>query len=676
MPGNHTIPAEVGPRFDVGIVSATYGSAGFIVKPGTYRREQQLIKRADVVAALQTALADRDIQFWTRVTQSDWRQGDGQELFGGALSWDTRGIDVHVPNEISAWSSQSGLDSVTTAGIGHGAAIAAAGVGGAAVAAFAWTSGNYRVSSNITNDVPTFSTFTTGGAGLVLDIVSDGANFYFATTGTGVWTTTAAAPGNLTQYDLGANGPYHRLVWDALRRRLFGILAPSAGRALHQVNSGAAPTVIYDFQQGRLDAIEQSAGRIYVGWNTGDAIDNSQGRSMVAYYDGTSTVEAAIGADASQIVGLKSAGVFWVGVIFNDVMASTAVTTAGSEFTLCFMSSGGISGYRNLPDGRLLRNAATFSPFYAMQDWLAIQGVPGPSGGGMTWFGVGPYVWFYNQGQGGTGRAFGRSVITVGGTNYTPHIVGLIAPGDKMVALVLLLDATFANVGGAVWQVSGLTTPNQIADVNDNKLTSGRIDLALPYVDKFWHGFEVVCDPLVAGQQIQMEYSIDDGAIYTLCQSTAAHPNPYSTISGSQPLFLVQRVNPHIRYRIQLVGSGGAVSPRVHAVSAQFAPGNPDLRMWTFTLLCQKNTRLRNNQVDGTEPRDLLDYLFNISERSEPVTFYDNNEALDSVGSRRAHTCWVMQVGQTTVNTSGVYNPLLQEGEVQIMLWETTRSGT
>lgn len=670
MPGNATIPLEVGPRYDVGFVSAAFGSGGFTVKPGTYRREQQLIKRADVVASLQTALADRDINFWTRVSQFDWRRGGGQQLFTDGYFDTSRGIDTHVAGTLTIWSAQSVLDSVTTGAIGRGAAIAAAGVGGAAVAAFAWTNGNYRVSSNISNVAPAFSTFTTG-AGMVLDIASDGSNFYFACVSGGVWTTTAAAPGNLTQYDTGAN-VYHRLAWDPLRRRLFGILAPSAGRALHQINSGGAATVIYDFQQGRLDAILVYFGYVYVGWNTGDAFNDSQGSSYIYAYDGTNMVEEASGADAGQIVGLKVADIrFWVGMVFNDVFNSPDLTTAGSQFSLCYSNGDQIVGFVNMPDGRLIRHSTTFSPMYGMQDWLAIQSTPDTVVAGQSFFGVGPYVWRWDQSIGGASRAFGRASVSVGGTSYTPHVVGLVAAGDKMVALALLLDGTFANVGGMVWQVSGLSTPNLIADADDNKLTSSRLDLSLPYVDKFWYGFEVTCEPLANGQELSMEYSINDGTTWNSCPSTTIHPNPFTTISGTSPLFLVNLVNPHIKYRLQMRATGGATTPIVHAVSAKFAPSNPNLKVWTMTLVCQRNMRLRNNQIDETEPRDLLDYLFNISQSGQTVDFYDNNETLDSGGNRVRHSVWIMQAAQSTVNTSGKYNPLLQEGEVEVVCWET-----
>lgn len=671
MVANHTIPLEIGPRWDVGIVSATYGSCGLVIKPGTYRREQQLIKRADVVAALQTAMADRDINFWTRVTQTDWRQGSGATIFADSLFSDSRGIDIHVPGAISAWSGQTNLDSTVAGAIGRGAAIAAAGVGGAAVAAFAWTAGNYRVSSDITNSVPTFTTYTTGGAGTVLDIVSDGTNFYFATTGTGVWTTSAAAPGNLTQYDSGANGPYHRLVWDSLRKRLFGITAPGTDRVLHQVNSGGAPTVIYDFDQGRLDAIENVFSRIYVAWNTGSAINDSQGISRVFYYDGANVYEAASGADGSQIVSLKTAGsVLWAGIVFNDIYNSSDITTPGSQFTLSYVSGGLIAGYRNLNDGRLLQNAATYSPQYSFDSWAALLGIPGNVSNGQTYFGCGPYVYKYDNAVGGVSRAFGRSTVTVSSTDYTPHIVGLVPVGDKLVALVQLLNGSYVNSGGMVWQVSGLTTPNLIVDSTDNTLASGRIDLSLPYVDKYWHGFEVVCDPIAANQQIQMEYSIDDGTTWTLCPSSSAHPNPYSTLAGTLPFFTVGVVNPHIKYRIQLRGTSGAASPVVHSVSAQFAPGNPTLKMWSFTVQARNNPRLRNNQVDDTYSQDVLDFLFDIAQENETVTFYDSNEALSS-GSRVAHTVWVMQASQATINTGNTYNPTLQEGDVDLVLWET-----
>ena len=55
--------------------------------------------------------------------------------------------------------------------------------------------------------------------------------------------------------------------------------------------------------------------------------------------------------------------------------------------------------------------------------------------------------------------------------------------------------------------------------------------------------------------------------------------------------------------------------------------------------------------MDDTEPRDVLDFLFNVSHESSPVIFYDSNETVTQ-GQRIAHTVWVMQSSQSTLNTS------------------------
>ena len=123
-----TIPAEVGPKWDCGFSSPTWGDAGFVVKAGTYHRTQQLVKRTDVTGALQTAIADRDISFWTRDSQSDWSYGFNQKVFGTSASskgsFDySQGIDNHVPGSIRLVPQPTVLDSTTASQVYRGSCL-------------------------------------------------------------------------------------------------------------------------------------------------------------------------------------------------------------------------------------------------------------------------------------------------------------------------------------------------------------------------------------------------------------------------------------------------------------------------------------------------------------------------------------------------------------------------
>src|SRR5438309_605247 len=95
----------------------------FFIKPGTFRRQQQLVKRQEVVAALSQAIADRDIDFWTRVSQFDWSKGQNQELFTDPSRYsDSRGIDVHKLGAISLVPATTQLAGAAVQNRGRGAA--------------------------------------------------------------------------------------------------------------------------------------------------------------------------------------------------------------------------------------------------------------------------------------------------------------------------------------------------------------------------------------------------------------------------------------------------------------------------------------------------------------------------------------------------------------------------
>jgi hypothetical protein len=253
--------------------------------------------------------------------------------------------------------------------------------------------------------------------------------------------------------------------------------------------------------------------------------------------------------------------------------------------------------------------------------------------------------------------------VVIAGTTYQTHIVGLIAVQQKFVALVQLLDnVSGAPVGGAIMQISGSTTPNLAVSNTDNKLTSSRIDLGLPYVPKYWYGFEVsLAQAMTVGQQVSMEYSLDDGNTWTATTNSAL-VGPTTT---SRFTFLVGQVNPHIRYRVGMTATGGAVSPAITAIAAKFAPSNPQASVWAFTAIGLDQLRARNNLILDPSGKDILAFLFNIAQKSETVTYYDFNDS-----TRTPHTVWPMTVGQNSMGIGGTYSPLRAEGELDIVLWE------
>jgi len=639
-----TLPDEVGPKYDCGLVSPTWGQLGLNLKPGSYHRDQQLIKRQEVVAALSQAIADRDIEFWTRESQFDWTKGQNQQLFSDPSRYaDASGIDVSTLGALKLVPLPSVVATAPGPISGRGAALAFGGTAAAnAVLYFPWTDGNYTYSLD---RGATWQTSTTPAGGKISDIMPGigAVLFSFYNVG-GLW-TTGLPPAALTQWDTGLNR-YSKLIYDPLRKRFYGITAADQNVQLHQLNAGGAPTIIFDFGFGRLDGLALYQGNIVMSWNI-SAYLRGTGPSRIYQYDGTNVTRLADMPDDTFVTGLHPA----LGYLFITAMESTPFFTSGDHAGLYYMI--GTSAPVRIDD----------------LDATYLDDIPGACFLGYPHFmaALGTSLFVCTQQRlmrydlnpliGGLSRSFGdnaiggiagwlQGILSVAGIVY--GIVGQIGVGPG--GVVKLSGSTFGlvAVGGAAGQ----------------RLTSSRFDLGLPYVDKYWYAFEITCDGLLAGQSIAMEYSLDDGVTWTACGNS-----PFSGLGARRFNFLVQQVNPHIRYRVTPIAAASTASPVVHSISARFAPSNPSLKVWQLTVLAQDQVRMRNNQVSDVSGQDILTYLFNVSKQNETVTFYDNDEPLVA-GGRTPHTVWVMQADQDSFNTGGTYNPLRREGELALLLWE------
>lgn len=410
-------------------------------------------------------------------------------------------------------------------------------------------------------------------------------------------------------------------------------------------------------------------------WNTGDAQDGSTTRSMLYYYNGTSVLEYAYGPDSTQIVSLKAeVGTLWVSLISQDPYNAALDPVGGTGFGIGYVSNAVVLLYWNIVDGRLLRDSGSKSDFHSLQHFTSVPMSP-PYNTGSTWVSAKGSLFHYDLAAGGFARSFGAESVVIAGTTYDVQITGVAVVQQKFIALAQLLTAgTTTPVGAAVLQLSGTgLSPNAGSYPGENKLISSRFDLGLPYVPKYWYSFEtVLTSPLIAGQSVTMEYSLDDGTTWNACGGS-----PWQTIGQQRVNLTVQRVNPHVRYRVGLYATGGAVSPVVSSIAAKFAPSNPSAKVWTMTLPCFDQMMFRGQQIDdGYYGQDRMSFLFNIAQQSEVVTFYDNNEPITAgqpTSARTPHTVWVLSADDVRAGqTGGVYNPLRTEGEVQLVLWEVT----
>lgn len=641
MAAGPVIPDEVGVVYDVGVVSPTYGSMGLFVKPGTYTKEQQLIKRQDVVAALSQAIADRDINFWTRQSQFDWSKGQDQDFFDDAARFkDGRGIDIHKRGSFSLVPMPSVVTSAAVDNGGRGAALAITALpNGSAAIFFPWSDGNYAYS---TNGGATWATSTTPVGARITDIATNGSQafFVFGNQG-GVWQTNTAAPVALTQYDTGGN-KYARLVYDPLRKTLYGILTADQGVALHKINSGAGATVIFDWVIGRLDGLEIYQGNVVVSWNTA-SYTRGANASKLYKYDGTNTTFFADMPDGGFVVSMRVVlGFLFILAYESDPFAP--VTDKAGLYTIV----GGTGPTRVASVDASYNDDLTSGAANAYPHFMFGQG-------------TGLYICTqqrtmrYDIVTGGISRSFGDD----GGAVGNVWLQGAVAVRGTIFAIAALKGTAATGVvklnpsgAGGLISVSG--------DVGQ-RITGSRIDLGLPYVDKYWYGIEVAGEPLIAGQTVKAEYSLNDGATFTACSNS-----PWNTVGEKRRTFLVQQVNPHIVYRITLVSGVGVASPIIHAVSVRFAPSNPNAHVWRLTTQALDDIRARNNRVmDSTYGEDILAFLHNIAQKSELITFYELDD-----DSRTAHSVWVLTVQQSSPMTGNTYSPIRAEGEVDLILWE------
>lgn len=642
---------EVGPKYDFGISSPTYGLFGGFIKPNTFIKELQTQLRDEVIGALSIAVGDRDLEFWKRQSQNDWSLGDGQTYFTNPSRYDrATSLDVHTPGQVRLVPQPTQLLAAGGSAInGRGSAVCQR------KAFFPWKSGFYCWSDATTGG--TVSTSTTPG-GFVGDIATDGNNVFFAIpSASKVWTTTGAAPNVLTGYDTSGTF-YGRLAYDQLKKILYGASAAVTSLAQFvKVNAGAGSTLIYDFVQGRIDALVMHQGNVIIGWNDGQGVPPGLAGSLVNArlfkYDGTNVLTFVDFPNGTMVLGLLSAD----GILYAMVEEADPLDK---------------SNFPNTVHAVYAVNGSTITRLGTV-DGLAVQGDTGalqPVGSPTAAVQIGQHVFF--PGTGHTTRydtllgGFSRSL----GDDGLPAFAGFAAATMSSLAFLsgvglLCVYGAGATTGG-VYNLHGTIfgiAPSSPA-VGTAKLTGSRMDAGLPYVGKFWYVIEAIFTALLAAESVEMEYSLDDGATWTTCSNS-----PASTVGQTQKLFLVQQQNPHVRYRVRPVANPGVTAgPTIFSVSARYAVLNPNASVYRMTVSCVDQIRARGNQID--EPgygKDALAYLDNIARKNEIVTFYEPDDS-----TRTAHSCWVMSMIRPMPNTGSVFNPNKQEGDVELVLWETT----
>lgn len=642
------IPDEVGPRYDVGVVSPTYGSSGLFVKQGTFVKQLQTQLRDQVIASASLSIIDRDLAFWKRQTQADWSQGEGQEYFSNPSRYSKAvSLDVHKPGRLRMVPNPVRLLKQTAAIPGRGAAFCAGNV------FFPFTAGKYCWVDNTL----TVQQATTPALGIVGDIQTDALKVFFCFLDqVGVYQTTGSAPNALLLYDSGGTF-YGRLLYNQLTKTLYATSAPISGLCrLDKVNAGGAATNIYDFVTGRIEALEMYQGNVIIAWNDSAGSPGGvgyMGRSRLFKYDGTSMIPFADMPDGCVVVGMKSA----LGILFVETVEEDALDEQNSPpkqiHSIYFITSSTIGKIGDVTDGVVLAaNANTYGGSLIMA--LAV--------GQSVYFPATGHVWRYDTSIGGLSRSLGDEALPGLVATFSAAVMKGIAYLSGGGLMAMIHDISGGNNGG-IFNLNGTIFGIQPSYPPGNacRLISSRIDGGLPYVDKFWFGIEVILDPLIAGDSVTMDYSVDDGVTWV-----AAAPTVALAAGVKRVLYSVLTVNAHIRYRVKLLAGVASSGPVLHAISPRYAVVNPNASVYRMTVTAYDKTVGRGNAED--QPgygKDTLDFLDNVARKNELVTFYEPDDS-----SRTPHSCLVMQMSRPMNNTGSTYDPRKKEGDVDLVLWE------
>lgn len=642
---------EVGPRYDCGIVSPTFGGSGFFIKPGTFNKAMQTQLRDEVVASATASIVDRDIALWKRISQTDWTKGKDQIVFTDPSRFrDATAIDIHTQGQMKlvpapAKDANSGVTVISGRGGRVGSRIDVTKQG---TILFPWTNANVIFCQNPLDGVRVWTVLAIGGAfagtARVSDIETDGTSFFCAmVNAAGIGTTPCDLPAAFTQYDTGIVA-YHDILYDSLKKILYGITNPGAPTAsFNKINAGGAATVIYDFVKGRLDAIELYLGNVIVAWNSGVASTGTQQKARLYKYDGTTVLPFAEMPDGSFVTGLLSyLGVLFVAVLETDPYTGTLV---GALYSII----GGVGPTRigTLDAVDIMDTAAGTGDFIEIGNPSVMYGT-----GTFVFIPIGNILWVYDLVNGGLSRCFGSKA------GFTP--VGAISGAVATKGRIFTLHG--GAVAGGVELINGTPGIAIVPAAPEGQMIGSRMDAGLPYVNKFWYGWETVFKPLLVGDQIAIDYSLDDAATFTACTNS-----PLVALGGETRLtFLIQKLNPHALYRATLTPANGDGGPIVVSVAAKYIVVNVNASVYQMTVDCYDLIRSRGNKVEDAYAADALAFLDQIARQNELVTFYEPDDP-----TRTPHTCWVMSAKRRAQDTSHVFDSKKNEGEVDVVLWET-----
>ena len=139
-------------------------------------------------------------------------------------------------------------------------------------------------------------------------------------------------------------------------------------------------------------------------------------------------------------------------------------------------------------------------------------------------------------------------------------------------------------------------------------------------IDKLFHSFSVVFDPLIASQNIKVQYSIDNQVTW----NTIGTRSYSATDSSTKKEWIIPGsvIFTKIWFKIFLNG-GGSNTPVVKDVIMAYKPMPDYKNQWDMRLNFSDNFKLLNNQNEQRSGNDLLGELWNQKVAKQKVPFKD-----------------------------------------------------
>jgi hypothetical protein len=154
-------------------------------------------------------------------------------------------------------------------------------------------------------------------------------------------------------------------------------------------------------------------------------------------------------------------------------------------------------------------------------------------------------------------------------------------------------------------------------------LTSGLIDCGLPGVSKLFRSVTLVCEAIVSGHSVQVEYQLEDTGAWTSLGTLSAVGATTATYS-----FGANVTGRQIALRITLTGvAGSASSPVVRQVALRYVPRPTVMREWDLGVVLEGTAELPLITLDSApEPltgAELTTALWSAAGAVGPVTLVD-----------------------------------------------------